>query len=107
MCWAAYLSVFGMVGIRQLPHPSKIQPVLVAIMLINILSVWFRAHATRRMAGFYFVCSGALLIVLAKTVVGWENVAGWGVALTFAGSALSAVNRRHLQFCLHRIWRRP
>jgi len=88
----------GIAGIRQIPYPSKVQPVLAAVMLINIVSVWFRARATRRMGGFYFVCSGALAIILAKTGVGWNNVAAWGVALTFAGSLWSAVNRRHLQF---------
>jgi protein SCO1/2 len=103
MCWAAYLSVFGIAGIRQIPYPSKMQPVLVAVMLINIVSVWFRERARRRMSGFYFVSAGALAVILAKTVVRWDNLAAWGVALTFAGSLWSAVNRRHLQSYLHRI----
>lgn len=103
MCWAAYLSAFGIAGLRQLPHPSEIQPVLAAIMLINIVSVWFRARATRRVSGFYFVCTGAVVVILAKTVVGWENIAVWGVALTVAGSLWSAANQK-VQLCLKRIW---
>jgi protein SCO1/2 len=107
ICWAAYLSVFGMAGIRQIPYPSKLQPLLLAVMLTNIVSVWFRARATRRMTGFYFVCAGAVGITLAKTLAGWDNGAAWGVALMFAGSLWNTVNTSHLQFYLSRIRMRP
>ena len=103
MCWAAYLSVFGMAGIRQIPYPSKIQPVLVAMMLINIVSVWFRARAIRDMGGFYFVFAGTLTIILGETVIGGGNVVALGVALMCAGSLWNAVGRRYLQSYVQRI----
>ena len=107
MCWTGYLSVLGMAGIREIPYPSKMQPLLVAAMLINVVSVWFRARATRRLSGFYLVSAGILAITLAKAVVGWENAAAWGVALTFAGSFWSAADRKRLEFYLRGVWRRP
>jgi hypothetical protein len=90
MCWAAYLSGFGTAGM-QIPYPSKVQPMLIVMMLINIVSVWFRSRATRRITGFYFVCAGTLAVILAKTGVGWENLAAWGALLTFSGTLWSAV----------------
>jgi hypothetical protein len=107
MCWTAYLSVLGMAEIREIPYASKVQPLLVAGMLINVVSVWFRARATRRLSGFYLVSAGILAITLAKTAVGWENAAAWGVALTFAGSFWSAADRKPVEFYLRGIWRRP
>jgi protein SCO1 len=106
MCWAAYLSVFGIAGIPRIPYLSKTEPLLLAVILINLSSVWFRARATRRMGGFYLVCAGTLATVLAKTMVGWQNLAIWAVALTFSGSLWSVVNTRHLGFRANRIWLR-
>jgi protein SCO1/2 len=105
MCWAAYLSVFG-IGIRQIPSPSKMEPLLAAMMLINLISVGLRAWATRRMSGFYLVCTGSMAIILSKIVVSWSDVAIWGVGLTLAGTLWNAVNRSNIQFSLSQIWMR-
>ena len=102
-CWAAYLSVVGMVGIRQIPYPSRMQPVFMALMLVNVVSVWFRARAIRDMGGFYFVFAGTLAIILAETVIGGGNVAALGVALMCTGSLWNAVGRRYLQSYVQRI----
>lgn len=94
ICWAAYLSVFGVAGLNQIPYSPWLQPVLVAVMLINIASVWLRGRSTGRMSGFYLVSAGALAIVVLKMGLGWEKAAVWGVALTLAGSLLSALSAR-------------
>jgi len=102
-CWAAYLSVVGMVGIRQIPYPSRMQPLFMALMLVNVVSVWFRARVIRDMGGFYFVFAGTFAIILAETVIGGGNVAALGVALMCAGSLWNAVGRRYLQSYVQRI----
>jgi protein SCO1/2 len=94
ICWATYMSVFGIAGLGRIPYSPWLQPVLVAVMLINITSVWLRGRSTGRMIGFYLVSAGALAIVVSKIGAGWENAAVWGVALTLAGSLLSALNAR-------------
>jgi protein SCO1/2 len=92
ICWSAYLSVFGIASLKQIPYSPWLQPVLFAMMLINLGSVWLRGRSTGRMIGFYLVSAGALAIVLSKTGPGWESAAVPGVALTLAGSILSALN---------------
>lgn len=92
ICWSAYLSVFGIAGLKQIPYSPWLQPVLFAMMLINLGSVWLRGRATGRMIGFYLVSVGALAIILSKTGPGWESAAILGVALTLVGSILSALN---------------
>lgn len=92
VCWTAYLSMFGIAGIEQTPSISWLQPMLIALMLVNVASVWLRSRSTGRMAGFYLVCAGAIAVAVSKAGLGWEHVALWGVALTLAGSVLSALN---------------
>jgi protein SCO1 len=96
ICWATYLSVFGIAGLGQIPYLPWLQLVLVALMLINIASVWFRGRSTSRMSGFYLACAGALAIVL-KIGLGWKHGAPVAVALTLAGSLLSALNAKSVR----------
>ena len=92
ICWTAYLSTFGIAGISQIPYPSKMGPVLAAMMLFGVFSVWLRARATRQMSAFYLVCIGTLLIVLSKAAAAWHVPATLGVVLTFIGTLWSSLN---------------
>lgn len=92
VCWAAYLSVLGIVGLNQIPYSPWLQPLLAAVMLINIVSVWMRGRLTGQMSGAYLVSAGALAIVISKMGLGWESAAVPGVVLTLAGSLLSAAS---------------
>lgn len=78
ICWAGYLSVFGVAGLNQIPYSPWLEPVLVAVMLINLASVWLRGRLTGRMSGFCVVSAGALAIVVSKMGLGWKNTADWG-----------------------------
>jgi len=110
ICWAAYLSVFGIASINQIPYSPWLRPVLVAVMLINLASVWLRGRLTGRMSGFYLVSAGALVIVVSKMRPSWESAAVWGVALTLAGSLLSALKspkgRSPLTELMGKMWRK-
>ncbi|MEO8434293.1 MAG: SCO family protein [Pyrinomonadaceae bacterium] len=92
VCWAAYLSVLGIVGLNQIPYSPWLQPVLAVVMLINVVSVWLRGRLTGQMSGAYLVTTGALAIVISKMGLGWESAAVGGVVLTLAGSLLSAAS---------------
>jgi protein SCO1/2 len=93
VCWAGYLSLFGIAGLEQIPYSPWLQPLLVAVMMINLASVWLRGRSTGRMSGFYLVSAGAFVII-SKMFFGWEKAAIWGIALTLAGSLLSALNAK-------------
>ncbi|MCA1614888.1 MAG: SCO family protein [Acidobacteria bacterium] len=95
ICWAGYASVLGLGGLWQIPYSPWLQPLLAAVMLINLTSVWLRGRATGRMSGFYLVSAGALALVVSKLGPGWGNAAACGVALTFAGSLLSALGPKN------------
>jgi protein SCO1/2 len=95
VCWAAYLSVFGIAGLQRIPYSPWLQPVLAAVVLINLASLWLRGRSTGRMSGFYLAGAGALAILVSRVGPAWGRVALWGVALTLAGSLMSALNARN------------
>ncbi len=82
--------MFGIAGLNHIPYSPWLQPLLVAVMLINLVSVWLRGRATGRMSAFCLVSAGALAILVSMRL-GRENAAAWGVALTLAGSLLNAL----------------
>jgi protein SCO1/2 len=92
VCWAGYMSMFGIASLEQIPYSPWLQPLLLVVMLINLASVWIRGRATGRMSAFYLVSAGALAILISKRGVDFEKAAMGGVALTFAGSLLSALS---------------
>ena len=93
LCWAAYLSLFGIAGLESIPYSPWLQPVLAILLLLNLTSIWYRARGTGRMLPFYFVTAGALVIVTSKIFAGPASVGFLGVFLTLAGSVWSTFSR--------------
>lgn len=86
VCWAAYLSVFGIAGLEQIPYSPGLQPLLVALMLFNLGCLWRRSRMTGRTAAFLLAVVGVLTLLVLRLGMGWQAAAPWGVAMTFAGS---------------------
>jgi protein SCO1/2 len=93
VCWATYLSMFGVAGLDQIPLPIWLQPLLVAAMVINLASVWFRGWSTGRFTGAWLVTAGVAIILASQSVPGWERGSPWGVGLVLAGSLMCARER--------------
>ena len=89
VCWAAYLSVFGIAGLEQLPYSPWLLPLFACLMLINLGSLRFQQRSQHGTAGFYLAATGAFLIFVLG--IGFELVYAnaIGVMLTIAGSLLS------------------
>jgi len=97
ICWAAYLSMFGIAGLGQIPYSPWLQPLLATVMLINLGSVWLRARATERMISFYLASAGAIAIISSKFSESLKATALLGIVLTLAGSMLSTFSGRRQQ----------
>ena len=94
LCWAGYLSVFGIASLERIPYSPWLQPLLVAVMLVNLVSVWLRRRSTGGMAAVWLVIAGALAIVVSRLELDWEWAANLGIALTLAGSLVSAITAK-------------
>ena len=93
LCWAAYLSLFGIAGLETIPYSPWLQPVLAILLLLNLTSIWFRARGTGRMLPFYLVTAGAFTIVASKVFAGPAAAGFVGVLLTLVGSVWSTISR--------------
>jgi len=91
VCWATYLSVFGITGLTRIPYAPWLEPALACLLLINLASAWISARSTGRLAGACLATAGAFAIALSKPE--WLSPV-WGVALTAAGSLVSALQAR-------------
>ena len=94
LCWASYLSVFGITSLEQIPYSPWLRPLFFSIMVINLVTVWLRRRSTGGMAALCLVAAGTLVILILQLALGWENAAMWGVTLTMAGSLLSALTAK-------------
>jgi protein SCO1/2 len=91
VCWATYMSMFGIAGLSQLPFPSWLQPVLAMALLANVASAWVRARVTGRVTGPLLVSAGAIAIIGSRVEAGIPGMGTWGVALVCLGSLMSAL----------------
>lgn len=89
VCWAAYLSLFGVAGVDWLTNSPWLLPLFVLVLLINVGSLWWIGKRSQRRAGFYLAALGAVTIVSGSLWLDRTEVSAVGIALTFAGSLLS------------------
>ena len=95
LCWAAYLSLFGIAGLESIPYSPWLQPVLAILLLLNMTSVWFRGRSTGRMTPFYFVAAGALALIASKAF-NLPLAAIPGILLTLSGSLWATLSTSRL-----------
>jgi len=97
VCWAAYLSVFGILGAAWIPYLGWLYPLLAATLGIHLLLALRRAPQTGY--GPFALAMGGALTVLAGRH--YAPLAGWiltaGILLIAAGSLWDSlsVNRMH------------
>jgi protein SCO1/2 len=89
MCWAAYLSLFGVAGVEWLETSSWLLPLLVVVMLLNVGSLWWIGQKSGRRLGFYLAALGASTLLVLELWLDVPYASLVGIALSFAGSLLS------------------
>jgi len=93
-CWASYLSVSGIAALQSIPYSPWLLLVFVALMLINLGTVWIRRHSIAGRIGVVLVAAGTLMTVVSRFMWTWDSGALLGFFLTFFGSVASAVQAR-------------
>jgi mercuric ion transport protein len=89
MCWAAYMSMFGSVGLANLPYMRWLLPVLFIFLALN-LYLMFRRVRQNGYLPFVASLAGAIIILCGRTYFPHEK---WllitGMALIISGSLLN------------------
>mgnify|MGYP007039516918 CR=1 FL=1 len=86
MCWAAYLSLFGVAGVEWLSESAWLLPALVLVLVLNVGCLWWIAKRSRRKLGFYLAGTGSLVIVASGLWLDLALVRWLGIALVALGS---------------------
>ena len=97
VCWAAYLSVFGILGAAGIPYLGWLYPLLAALLGVQLLLALRRAPQTGY-GPFALGMGGALTVLAGRHYLpfaGWILIAG--ILLIAAGSLWDSlsVNRMH------------
>ncbi len=91
VCWATYLSVFGLTSLQSLLCAPWLRPALAAAMVVNLTSIAARARTTRRYWPLGLAAAGAIALLGLKVGLGWDEAALPGALLMLAGSVASVV----------------
>jgi len=98
LCWAVYMSMFGCLGIANLPYMGWLLPVLLLFLGIHMFMLYKKAA---RVGYLPFVISlfGALIILFARAFYPYEK---WllisGMAFIISGSLLNSFSGNRLKF---------
>jgi mercuric ion transport protein len=102
LCWAAYLSVFGIAGVARIPYPAWLYPLLALMLGIHILLA-FRRVPQSGYGPLAFGLGGALAILAGRHYLpypDWVLIAG--LLLIAAGSLWSSFSENRLHSPLPR-----
>jgi protein SCO1/2 len=94
VCWAAYLSVFGIAGLEQMPYSPWLLPLFACLMLINLGSLWLQQRS-QGAGGFYLAATGAFLILVCGIGLELAYASIAGIILTLVGSAMGVLCSRY------------
>lgn len=94
MCWAAYMSMFGSVGLSNIPYMKWLLPVLIGFLLINLYFI-FRKVRSRGYGPFICSLMGAVIIIACKVLFPeMKYLLMLGIALVFSGSFWNSFARQ-------------
>jgi protein SCO1/2 len=91
LCWAAYMSVFGIAGLQSIPYSPWLLPAFILLMLANLILIFKRAKQRRGMEAFYLALSGTLILPTVGLYFKLPYASYLGIAMIFAGSLLSSL----------------
>ncbi|HET9960043.1 MAG TPA: SCO family protein [Polyangiaceae bacterium] len=90
VCWAAYLSAFGVAGISSIPYSPWMLPVFVVLMLVHLASVRRRAAHQGNHLPLWLSSAGVLSILVFKMALDLPYSGQLGVALSLLGALCTA-----------------
>ena len=92
ICWAAYMSMFGSIGLARLPYMGWLLPVLLFFLGLHLLLL-YRKIPQRGYLPFLTSLCGAILVLTARYLLPDEK---WllftGMGLVIAGSLLNSLS---------------
>lgn len=86
LCWAAYLSLFGITGLASITASPWMLFALVLLMLANLAAIYRRGIRHKDLLPFYLSVLGVFIILLPGMYFAVPYISFLGIALIFIGS---------------------
>ncbi|EOR93423.1 transmembrane protein [Arcticibacter svalbardensis MN12-7] len=94
ICWAVYLSMFGVAGLNTIPYSPWLLPVFCGVMGINLFTLFLNAKRRNGLLPFYISVVGALFILFLGLIFKIKLALYLGVSLVFIGALLNSLSFR-------------
>jgi hypothetical protein len=100
VCWAVYMSMFGSLGLAQLPYMSWLLPVLLGFLGLHLLML-FKKGKKNGYLPFIISLAGATIILAGRTFFPAEKwVLFTGMGCIISGSLLNSLSTLRLEYAL-------
>ncbi len=96
ICWAAYMSMFGISGLTTLRYTPWLKYVFIGLLAINIAVITWRAVKRNYYIPLVFCLLGVLIMISSMGFEPWKPGVYSGAALIFIGSLLNSLSIRIL-----------
>jgi protein SCO1/2 len=94
VCWAAYLSMFGIAGLNTIPYSPWLLPVFYGVMGINLIILYLFAKQRNGYLPFYVSLTGAIFLLGLGLTMKIKFCLYIGISLVFLGSLLNSFSYR-------------
>jgi protein SCO1/2 len=94
LCWAAYLSVFGISGLQTIPYSPWLLLILFGVMVFNLVLLYRKAVVRNGLFPFWISLIGTLLVGVGYTIT-HQPTSFIGLGLIFIGAVLNSLAFKH------------
>jgi protein SCO1/2 len=91
ICWMAYASMFGALGLNSIPYTPWLIKVLFAALVVNVVAIFVMANRRKIFLPFYLTLAGSISLALAFIYPSFEAARISGIVLVFLASVLNAL----------------
>lgn len=96
LCWAAYMSMFGSVGLTSVPYMKWLLPVLIGFLALHVFFI-FRKIKEKGYGPFICSLAGAVIIISGRAFFAGAGILLFaGIALVLCGSLWNNFTSRKL-----------
>ena len=101
VCWAVYMSMFGGLGLAQLPYLKWLLPVLLLLFAFNLFFLYLKARKTGY-GPFLLTLAGALIILVGRNFfIADKEILYAGMLMVLIGSLWSGFSGIRFKVATH------
>lgn len=93
-CWAAYLSAFGISGLKSIPYSPWLVPLFMLIMVFNLATLYRKSKIRNGLIPFWLSLIGGIIVGLGY-FFSIQSIPILGITLIFLGAILNSLSFKH------------